>query len=201
MERIRVLCLALASILVFAGAAIVAAPSIWGDTASADSLAAADDIAAAGHVDAAGDVAATGDVAAYPFYPQALATLPNPASSPTSALPPAERAKLLATPTPYRPRDTVWNAQRYAENVLGPTQYHCIDLIFTRESHWDPRAVNRHSGAYGIPQAKPGSKMRTFGSNWRYSPLTQVKWGIWYVNARYGSACNAYHFMQAHGWY
>jgi hypothetical protein len=43
--------------------------------------------------------------------------------------------------------------------------------------------------------------MAAFGSNWRYSPLTQVKWGLWYVNSRYGSACAAYNFWKAHGWY
>ena len=57
------------------------------------------------------------------------------------------------------------------------------------------------TGAYGIPQAYPGSKMAAFGSNWRTSPLTQVKWGLWYINSRYGSACAAYNFWSANGWY
>jgi len=52
----------------------------------------------------------------------------------------------------------------------------CIDYVWTRESKWNPRA-GVPSGAYGIPQAFPGSKMARFGSNWRTSPLTQVKWG------------------------
>jgi hypothetical protein len=133
--------------------------------------------------------------------PQPLGTdyaaLGTPKGAP-SALP---TPKPTPKPTPRPYRDTVWNARRYAKAQLGATQYKCISAIFTRESQWDPRAKNPHSGAYGIPQALPGSKMATFGSNWRYSPLTQVKWGIWYVNTRYGSACQAYDFMMAHGWY
>jgi hypothetical protein len=86
------------------------------------------------------------------------------------------------------------------KNRIGARQYDCVNAIWTRESGWNPRA-GTPSGAYGIPQAFPGSKMAAFGSNWRYSPLIQVKWGIWYVNDRYGSACAAYKFWSAHGWY
>lgn len=98
------------------------------------------------------------------------------------------------------PRDTVWNARIYVKNRIGASQYDCINPIWTAESKWNPLAGNP-SGAYGIPQAYPGSKMAAFGSNWRTSPLTQVKWGIWYVNSRYGSACRAYSFWKEHGWY
>ncbi len=75
-----------------------------------------------------------------------------------------------------------------------------MNAIWTKESKWNPRA-GTPSGAYGIPQAFPGSKMAAFGSNWRYSPLVQVKWGLWYVYDRYGSACEAYSFYKAHAWY
>lgn len=106
-----------------------------------------------------------------------------------------------ATPAPAPAyRDTVWNARTYVKNRVGAKGYDCINAIWTAESNWNPRASNS-SGAYGIPQAKPGSKMATFGSNWRTSPLTQVKWGLWYVTSRYGSACGAYDFWQANGWY
>jgi hypothetical protein len=109
------------------------------------------------------------------------------------------------TPTPKpKPRvvpDTVANAKIYARNRLGATQYACLDKIFTYESKWNPLAENSRSGAYGIPQALPGSKMAAFGSNWRTSPLTQVKWGIWYVEDRYGSACAAWDHIEATGWY
>jgi hypothetical protein len=104
------------------------------------------------------------------------------------------------TPTPAPYRDTVWNARIYVKNRVGAKGYDCVNAIWTAESKWNPRASNGN-GAYGIPQAYPGSKMAAFGSNWRYSPLVQVKWGIWYVTSRYGSACGAYDFWQAHGWY
>jgi hypothetical protein len=112
----------------------------------------------------------------------------------------------IATPVPTRAptaapyRDTVANARAYVKNRIGVTQYNCIDYIWTRESRWNPLAANSN-GAYGIPQAYPGSKMASFGSNWRTSALTQVKWGIWYVYDRYGSACNALTFFKSHGWY
>ena len=131
-----------------------------------------------------------------PFWPAATAYVAGPPPTATAA-PPTPTPKPTPAPTP---RDTVWNARTYAKNRLGAKQYDCINAIFTYESKWNPQAGNP-SGAYGIPQAKPGSKMATFGSNWRYSPLTQVKWGIWYVNSQYGSACAANAFRQGHGWY
>jgi hypothetical protein len=122
--------------------------------------------------------------------------LPSPTPAPPTPTPtPTAKPKPVATP-----RDTVWNARTYAKNRLGAKGYACIDNIFTRESEWNPLAGDP-ARAYGIPQAFPGSKMATFGSNWRTSPLTQVKWGLWYVAERYGSACAAWDFWQAHGWY
>lgn len=124
----------------------------------------------------------------YPL-PSRAQGLPTPTPTPTP--------KSTATPTP---RDTVWNARTYVKNRIGARQYACIDNLWTRESKWNPLAGDPDR-AYGIPQAFPGSKMATFGSNWRTSPLTQVKWGLWYVAERYGSACAAWDFWQAHGWY
>lgn len=110
----------------------------------------------------------------------------------------------LTTPKPvvhnkYVP--SVATARRYAMNVLGSVQYSCIDQIFIHESHWNPYDLNRSSGAYGIPQALPGSKMAVIADDWRTNPVTQVKWGIRYVNQRYGSACAAWSFWQVNRWY
>ena len=122
-----------------------------------------------------------------------------PVQTPTAAPPtPAPTPTPQVTPVPYR--DTVSNAKAYAKARLGTTQYNCIDAVFIKESKWNPY-LGRSSGPYGIPQANPGSRMATFGSNWRTSPLTQVKWGIWYANSRYGSACGAWAFWQDNGWY
>ena len=125
-----------------------------------------------------------------------ITTPPRPSDTPTPFA--TDTPKPKPTPVPYR--DTVWNARTYAKNRLGAGQYGCLDSIFNYESKWSPTA-GRVTGPYGIPQANPGSKMAAFGSNWRYSPLTQVKWGIWYVTNRYGSACVAWDHIQGTGWY
>jgi Transglycosylase SLT domain len=120
---------------------------------------------------------------------------PTPAATPTPSPTPTPKP----TPKPT-PRDTVWNARAYVKARVGAKGYNCVNAIWTGESKWNPRA-GTPSGAYGIPQAYPGNKMAAFGSNWRTSPLTQVKWGLWYIESRYGSACGAYAFWSAHGWY
>ena len=121
----------------------------------------------------------------------------DPGSDPDSDADSDGEAKATPAPTP---RDTVWNARTYVKNRVGAKGYDCINAVWTGESKWNPRA-GTPTGAYGIPQAFPGTKMAAFGSNWRYSPLTQVKWGLWYVTTRYGSACAAYTFWKANGWY
>jgi hypothetical protein len=126
------------------------------------------------------------------------AYVPTLVPDPTATPSPTPSAKPKATAAPYR--DTVWNARTYVKNRVGAAGYNCINAVWTAESKWNPRAQNS-SGAYGIPQAYPGSKMARFGSNWRYSPLTQVKWGLWYVANTYGSACGAYNFWRNNGWY
>jgi len=92
-------------------------------------------------------------------------------------------------------------AKRYALDRLGASQFSCIEALWERESSWRYWAHNKSSGAYGIPQALPGSKMKSAGSDWRTNPVTQVRWGIRYVNSRYGSACRALTFHNRVGWY
>ena len=90
--------------------------------------------------------------------------------------------------------------KRYAYDRLGPTQYACLASIVSKEDYdWSPTKSNYGgSGAYGIPQALPGSKMASAGADWRTNGITQVKWMIGYVNSRYGSACGAWSYWQAH---
>lgn len=83
----------------------------------------------------------------------------------------------------------------------GAEQFACYDKIIMRESRWNPYADNPHSSAYGIPQALPGKKMASFGSDWRTNPATQIAWGLWYVKDRYGTPCHAWGFKASHGWY
>jgi hypothetical protein len=73
--------------------------------------------------------------------------------------------------------------------------------IWTHESHWNERASNPYSGAYGIPQALPGSKMATAGANWQTNAATQIAWGLSYISARYGDPCKAWTFWQNNHWY
>jgi hypothetical protein len=80
-------------------------------------------------------------------------------------------------------------------------EFHCLDELWTRESGWDPHNENGGSGAYGIPQSLPGSKMASFGSDWRSNPMTQIKWGLWYIADRYSTPCNAWAHSQRYGYY
>jgi hypothetical protein len=70
-------------------------------------------------------------------------------------------------------------------------QFSCLQTLWNRESGWRVYASNGSSGAYGIPQALPGSKMASMGSDWRTNPVTQIRWGLWYISASYGTPCAA----------
>jgi hypothetical protein len=83
----------------------------------------------------------------------------------------------------------------------GSSQFDCFDNIIIRESMWRVNATNPSSGAYGIPQALPGSKMASEGSDWRTNPATQIIWAIKYMKDRYGSPCAAWSFKRSNGWY
>ena len=80
-------------------------------------------------------------------------------------------------------------------------QFACLDDVWTRESHWRVGAYNSNSGAYGIPQAQPGSKMGSAGPSWRTSAATQIAWGLGYIARTYGTPCSAWSFWQDHLWY
>ncbi|GAA2895428.1 hypothetical protein GCM10010517_60170 [Streptosporangium fragile] len=81
------------------------------------------------------------------------------------------------------------------------SQFTCLSRLWTRESNWNHRAHNRRSGAYGIPQALPASKMASAGRDWRTNPRTQIRWGLGYIKKRYGSPCGAWAHFQSRGWY
>lgn len=80
-------------------------------------------------------------------------------------------------------------------------QFKFLDWLWNRESSWNVRASNPYSGAYGIPQAVPGSKMASAGSNWRTSARTQIRWGLDYIHGRYGSPLGAWRHEKSAGWY
>ena len=100
----------------------------------------------------------------------------------------AERNRILAVPL-------------LIERGWSERQWRCLDRLWTHESNWHHLARNRGSGAYGIPQALPGSKMSSAGPDWRKSATTQIRWGLGYIERRYGSPCAAWGHAAASGWY
>ena len=98
-------------------------------------------------------------------------------------------------------------AQSIAYNIMAsfgfsPTTYFgCLQDLWNRESGWVYDAENPVSGAYGIPQALPGSKMASAGADWQTNPATQIKWGLGYIKGIYGNPCNAWAFEEANGYY
>ena len=79
-------------------------------------------------------------------------------------------------------------------------QFGCLEQLWTRESGWNHRAENP-IGAYGIPQSLPGNKMEEEGSDWEENPVTQIRWGLGYIDNRYGQPCEAWAHSERVGWY
>jgi hypothetical protein len=96
--------------------------------------------------------------------------------------------------------------RQVAQAMLGSfgwssSQFSCLDPLWEHESGWSVTAANPGSGAYGIPQALPGSRMATAGPDWQTSAATQIRWGLRYIKDTYGSPCAAWSREQATGWY
>lgn len=90
-------------------------------------------------------------------------------------------------------------AKQIAKNEYGwgEKQFTCLTKLWTRESHWNFQAHNYRSGAHGIPQAYPAIKMESFGLDWRSNPVTQIRWGLSYIDNRYDNPCRA---LSRHNW-
>lgn len=108
---------------------------------------------------------------------------------------------IIGQSTPIVTHLTLTDPKKYALIRVGPEQFSCLDKLWTRESHWNPLDRNSRSGAYGIPQALPGSKMAIIGTDWRTNPITQVRWGLYYIKYRYGTPCQAWKHSQVYNWY
>jgi uncharacterized protein YabE (DUF348 family) len=83
----------------------------------------------------------------------------------------------------------------------GDDEFACLVSLWQRESGWNHTSLNRSSGAYGIPQALPGSKMASAGADWQTNPATQIAWGLGYIKGRYGTPCGAWAHFGSHNWY
>ena len=120
----------------------------------------------------------------------------------TAAAAAAAAAEAGAVPTTYSGEDPRSLAKPLvAAQGWGDSEYQCLVLLWNRESQWNPYAENASSGAYGIPQSLPGSKMASAGADWRTNPITQINWGIGYIKGRYGTPCSAWAHSNAVGWY
>jgi hypothetical protein len=80
-------------------------------------------------------------------------------------------------------------------------QFQCLDKLWQKESGWNYKAYNASSGAAGIPQSLPGSKMATAGADWQDNARTQITWGLGYIKSAYGTPCSAWSHSQAMNWY
>ncbi|MFF4545516.1 transglycosylase SLT domain-containing protein [Streptomyces sp. NPDC001435] len=113
----------------------------------------------------------------------------------------ATRSTRDSSSFPVQSSYTVAQIQAMARQMVASGQFQCFSNIVDHESSWNYRAVNASSGAYGLFQALPGSKMSSVGADWQTNPATQIKWGLNYMNSRYGSPCEAWSFWQANHWY
>ncbi|MFF5491128.1 transglycosylase SLT domain-containing protein [Streptomyces virginiae] len=94
------------------------------------------------------------------------------------------------------------SAKAIAQQMIkDPDQFAAFDKIISHESGWNHTATNPSSGAYGLAQALPASKMASAGADWKTNPATQIKWGLDYMNDRYGSPVGAWNFWSANHWY
>ena len=93
---------------------------------------------------------------------------------------------------------TPWGAKKVAKAILideygyAEKEFSCLNRLWTKESHWNYKAHNYRSGAHGIPQALPAIKMEVIASDWRTNPVTQIRWGLRYIDIRYDTPCKAW---------
>ncbi|MEY9993929.1 hypothetical protein ABIE67_005961 [Streptomyces sp. V4I8] len=113
----------------------------------------------------------------------------------------AKASRSSAGDFPIQSSYSIAQIQEMARSMVPSDQFQCFSNIVDHESSWNYQAVNASSGAYGLFQALPGSKMSSVGSDWQTNPATQIKWGLNYMNDRYDSPCGAWSFWQANHWY
>ena len=132
-----------------------------------------------------------------------VARIASPKKALTAAALAAATTGLVLTSAPAQAATTsASSAQSVAHKMIpSAAQYNAFSKIVEHESGWNVTATNSSSGAYGLVQALPGSKMSSAGSDWKTNAATQIKWGLDYMNSRYGSPAAAWSFWQSNGWY
>lgn len=117
----------------------------------------------------------------------------EPSSSSSSWSPP------FVTPDPGTAQAIAYDMVR--ARGWGDDQFACLVALWNKESGWRVNAYNAGSGAYGIPQALPGSKMGSVAPDWETNAATQITWGLNYIGGRYGNPCGAWGHSESAGWY
>lgn len=106
------------------------------------------------------------------------------------------RTESLSEQDPREIARRLMPAYGFAESEFG-----CLDALWVSESDWDPTADNPTSTAYGIPQALTGGTHDNLPADYMTNPVSQIRWGLWYIRESYGSVCSAWEFKQANDWY
>ncbi len=102
---------------------------------------------------------------------------------------------------------TPLGAKRVAKSILveeygfAEKEYKCLNQLWTQESNWNYKSRNKKSGAHGIPQALPATKMNVVSTDWRTNPVTQIRWGLRYISIRYETPCKAWAKHKRSNWY
>ncbi|MCU1404405.1 MAG: hypothetical protein JWQ43_708 [Glaciihabitans sp.] len=120
-------------------------------------------------------------------------------AAPTTASSGSAAAPAAGNPDPGSAKATA--QAMVAARGWDTSQYNCLVSLWNKESGWNMYAQNKSSGAYGIPQSLPGSKMASAGADWATNAATQISWGLGYISGRYQTPCGAWTHSQAIGWY
>lgn len=125
-----------------------------------------------------------------------VARIASPKKALTAAALAAATTGMVLTSAPAQAATTSSSSAQAIAHKMIPSaaQYNAFSKIVEHESGWNVTATNSSSGAYGLVQALPGSKMSSAGSDWKTNAATQIKWGLDYMNSRYGSPTAAWSF-------
>ena len=135
-----------------------------------------------------------------------LTVAANPASA-SLASQMAEMALVADISQQVEMARTIDGAKKVAKSIMnsefawGDDQYSCLNRLWTKESHWNYKAHNYRSGAHGIAQALPAIKMEVVSDDWRTNPVTQIRWGLRYIDIRYEDPCTAWAKWRSHRYY
>ena len=169
-----------------------ALPAQWETTQESQTLAIAEDATAASIEREAFDIKD-------PPPPPPPVVVASQSATSTSSGGGSAAAPAAGTPDPGSAKAIA--QQMVADRGWDDGQYNCLVSLWNKESGWNMYASNKSSGAYGIPQALPGSKMASAGGDWATNAATQITWGLGYISGRYQTPCGAWTHSQAIGWY